>query len=45
MIDSNDRWNEPFEMSKDGDNPFAWTHSEIADHLRQQWLAAPIGCH
>ena len=40
-----DRWNEPFEMIRDGDNTFTWTHSAIADHLRRQWLAAPIGCH
>jgi hypothetical protein len=45
MIDTNDRWNQPFEIIKDGDNTFTWTHSEIADHLHQQWLAAPIGCH
>ena len=40
-----DRWNEPFEMIRDGNNSFTWTHSDIADHLRRQWLAAPIGCH
>ena len=40
-----DRWNEPFEMIRDGEHTFTWTHSEIADHLRRQWLAAPIGCH
>ena len=45
MIDSNDRWNQPFEMIRDGNDSFEWTHSQIADHLCQQWLAAPIGCH
>jgi hypothetical protein len=45
MIDPDDRWNRPFEMIRDGDNTFTWTHSEIADHLRRQWMAAPIGCH
>ena len=40
-----DRWNQPFEMIRDGDNTFTWTHSEIAEHLCRQWLAAPIGCH
>ena len=34
-----------FEMIRDGDNTFTWTHSEIADHLTRQWMAAPIGCH
>jgi hypothetical protein len=49
MIDNapsaSDPWNEPFEMIRDGDNTFAWTHSQIAEHLCRQWLAAPIGCH
>ena len=40
-----DRWNEPFTMIRDGEHTFTWTHSRIADHLEQQWLAAPIGCH
>ena len=41
-----DRWNQPFEMIRDGhENTFEWTHSGIAEHLCQQWLAAPIGCH
>jgi hypothetical protein len=45
MIDNNDRWNEPFEMIRDGSNTFTWTHSQIAENLKDQWLAAPIGCH
>jgi hypothetical protein len=45
MIDPDDRWNEPFEMIRDGENRFTWTHTAIADHLATQWLAAPIGCH
>ncbi len=49
MIDPNDRWNQPFQMVRDskraGDEGFTWTHSRIAEHLCQQWLAAPIGCH
>jgi hypothetical protein len=40
-----DRWNEPFDMIRDGEHTFTWTHSQVADHLRRQWLAAPIGCH
>jgi hypothetical protein len=41
-----DRWNQPFEMIRDGyENTFEWTHTGIAEHLCQQWLAAPIGCH
>ena len=43
---SSDRWNEPFEMIRDGvENTFEWTHTGIAEHLCRQWMAAPIGCH
>ncbi len=45
MVDPTDRWNEPFQMIGDDDDGFTWTHSAIAEHLCQQWLAAPIGCH
>ena len=45
MIAGDDRWNEPFEMIRDGADTFAWTHTEIAEHLCRQWLAAPLGCH
>ena len=45
MVAGDEKWNEPFEMIRDGDNTFTWTHSEIAAHLTEQWLAAPIGCH
>ena len=34
-----------YEMIRDGDDTFTWTHGQIAEHLRRQWLAAPIGCH
>ena len=40
-----DRWNEPFELIRDGGHSFTWTHSQIARNLRDQWLAAPRGCH
>ena len=45
MVSAESRWNEPFDMIRDGEHTFTWTHSGIAEHLRQQWLAAPIGCH
>lgn len=41
----NQRWNRPFEMIRDGDNTFTWTHSAIAQHLARQWRNHPIGCH
>ena len=40
-----ERWNQPFDIVRDGDNTFSWFHSAIADHLRQQWTDAPDGCH
>ena len=49
MIDnragSPDRWNEPFDLIRDGDHTFTWTHDRIAANLRDQWRATPIGCH
>ncbi len=45
MIADDDRWNQPFDMIRDGSDTFTWTHSAIADQLTRQWLAAPIGCH
>lgn len=45
LPNAKDRWNQPFEMLEDGGQSFTWTHSEIAERLTEQWLAAPIGCH
>ena len=39
-----DRWNEPFELIRDGEHSSIWTHTEMAEHLTRQWLAAPVGC-
>ena len=40
-----ERWNQPFEMIRDGENTFTWFHSAIAEHLHRQWTEAPAGCH
>ena len=40
-----DRWNEPFELIRDGEHSFTWTHSQIARNLRDQWRGSPLGCH
>ena len=40
-----DRWNQPFDMVRDGENTFTWFHSAIAEHLHRQWTEAPHGCH
>jgi Linalool dehydratase/isomerase len=40
-----DRWNDPFDIVRDGENTFTWFHSAIAEHLHSQWLTKPDGCH
>jgi hypothetical protein len=39
------RWDEPFEMVRDGDTAFTWSHGDIAAHLATQWAGRPDGCH
>jgi hypothetical protein len=39
------RWNDPFDIVRDGANTFTWFHSAIADHLHEQWVRTPDGCH
>ncbi len=45
MVQNDGRWDEPFEMIKDGEHTFTWTHRDIARHLEEQWMAHRIGCH
>ena len=40
-----ERWNDPFDIVRDGENTFTWFHSAIADHLHEQWQRTPDGCH
>ncbi|HEX4492101.1 MAG TPA: hypothetical protein VH914_12915 [Acidimicrobiia bacterium] len=40
-----DRWDQPFDIVRDGENTFTWFHTAIAEHLHAQWRAAPHGCH
>jgi len=39
------KWDRPFEMIRDGDNTFTWSHSGVAAHLARQWHNSRIGCH
>jgi hypothetical protein len=39
------KWNRPFDMIRDGQNTFSWTHTAIAEHLFSQWSGRPEGCH
>lgn len=45
QVATDDRWNEPFEMIRDGEHTVTWTHSTIAQHLEDQWHRYPKGCH
>ncbi len=45
MIATDDRWNEPFDMIRDGEHTFRWSHTAIASHLTDQWKETPKGCH
>lgn len=45
LIASDGRWSQPFDMIKDGENTFQWSHPAIAAHLGQQWIEHKIGCH
>ena len=39
------KWNQPFDLIRDGENTFTWSHSSIADKLAQQWSRTAEGCH
>ena len=45
LVADDDRWNQPFDLIKDGPDTFTWTHSGIAEHLVSQWRERPEGCH
>ena len=45
LVSGDDRWNTSFEMIRNGDNSFTWTHSTIAAHLADQWRRMPKGVH
>jgi len=44
-ISGDDRWNEPFEMIRDGEHTFTWTHSGVVAHLADQWRERRSGVH
>ena len=39
------KWSTPFDMVRDGEHTFSWSHSRIAEHLAGQWSQRPEGCH
>lgn len=44
-VTGDEKWNEPFDVVRDGDDTFTWTHSRIAEFLARQWAGRPEGCH
>ncbi len=44
-VTGDEKWNTPFDIVRDEENAFTWTHSAIANHLASQWAARPEGCH
>ena len=44
-VSNDSKWNEPFEMIRDGKNTFTWTHSGVMSHLAEQWHGRQMGCH
>ena len=44
-VSGDDKWNQPFDMIRDGEHTFTWSYSSIAEHLASQWRVHPEGPH
>ena len=44
-VSGDSKWDRPFEMIRDGENTFTWSHSGVAAHLAEQWHNSQVGCH
>ncbi len=44
-VSGDEKWNQPFDMVRDGDNTFTWTHTGIVNHLVDLWSNRAEGCH
>ena len=42
-ITGDEKWNEPFDIVRDGKNTFSWSHTRIAEHLVSQMSKRPEG--
>ena len=45
LVSGDEKWNQPFNIVRDGENTFSWTHTGIATYLFNQMNARPEGCH
>ena len=44
-VSGDGKWDQPFEMIRDGDHSFTWSHSSVAAQLAEQWHERRMGCH
>jgi hypothetical protein len=44
-VSGDHKWNQPFEMIREGELRFTWTHNGINQQLARQWAARPEGPH
>ncbi len=44
-VTNDEKWNQPFEVARGGEEVYEWTHSSIASFLSNQWGGRPEGCH
>ena len=44
-VSGDSKWNDPFDVVRDGENTFSWTHEKMARFLHDQWVDRPEGPH
>jgi hypothetical protein len=44
-VSGDDKWNRPFDLIRDDERTFTWTHTRIVEHLTRQWASRPDGVH
>ena len=44
-VSGDDKWQQPFDIVRDGEKTFTWDHTKIANYLTHQWAGRPEGCH
>ena len=44
-VSGDPKWEQPFDMIRDGSNTFTWSHRSIAELLAGQWRSRHEGCH
>ena len=44
-VSGDSKWNDPFDVVRDAENTFSWTHEKMARFLHDQWVDRPEGPH